>query len=528
MASTRCEIVHLAIAAAALTFIKRPTADGDDRVIARRVRTLHQTASYEGANTSAASTPSRPLSKYVARCGRRKQTPAMAIQHLLYLLAWTLFFLASHSEGQQRTPSSTNARMFVPQLKGLESATEEVGSNAVSESSPPLLLDATNLTEITNTLRQVGRDKSRPSASVDVPRSHPAQKEVVNGLLERQSCASGTSFYRCANGFTGCCSVDPCNPGATCPDGDGSTSATNEAQSTATTTTPAQESKADSTTDVSLTTTTEEAKTSGTTTAESQTVASSIQSASPSGSLTSTMSASNAQISATPAPNCPAGNGTTFTDSSKIAYKIHCNSDNTYSSFDSISVGTGGYDQCFSACSLSTKCAGFTFVGLDGGSCYLKSQMPEDSFEAKNGTNYISCSKVDPNAAAPSPSITAPASNNGGQKNNAGAVAGGVIGGIAFLALILVLIAWLARRRRKKIEEKRAAVTHLVHGPIETQQMLNNYNFPSNPGVSGTGHHGRSGSTAHDAFAPFGGSYYQPPHTRQRSVYQPPMEQQWV
>ncbi|KAI7485497.1 hypothetical protein KC351_g3896 [Hortaea werneckii] len=227
----------------------------------------------------------------------------------------------------------------------------------------------------------------------------------------------------------------------------------------------------------------------------------STTSASTSSSATSSGSASSAAV-ATPAPDCPAGNGTTFSDSSQIDYKIRCNSDNTYDSFNSITVGTGGYDQCFSACSISTQCAGFTFVGIDGGTCYLKQQMPSGDYIAKNGNNYVSCAKVDPSAAKPSPSPS-DAASGGAKKSNAGAVAGGVIGGIAFLALLLVLIAWIARRRRKKLEEKRATITHFIHGPIETQQILDN----SSGGPSGRDGHGRSGSTAHDAFAPFGGFY---------------------
>ena len=210
---------------------------------------------------------------------------------------------------------------------------------------------------------------------------------------------------------------------------------------------------------------------------------------------------------------------TTFTDSSKLAYVIHCNADNSYSSDQTIQVGTGGYSECFLACSLSTACAGFTYNGLDSGSCYLKTQMPIGDYVAKAGSNYISCAKVNATASASSASPKGTASGTA-KKSNTGAIAGGVVGGLVFLGLLLLLVALIAKNRRKKIEERRATVLFAHHGPIETQETTNS---PK---------HGRSGSTAHDAFAPFGGSYYPPAHTRQRSIHQGHSEQgeqqQWV
>ena len=417
--------------------------------------------------------------------------------------------------------------MYVPELTGLSNATE-ILTGTSSESTPSESAGAvptsTDLNEITRTLRQLGRENRRLRASTGLPRSSLSQKEEVHGLQDRQSCPSGKAFYSCANGFRGCCSVDPCNPGSTCPDS--TTTSSTAAQTTEEGTTVASESSS-----ATVTSTEGSASTQASASSKSSTVSSSenedasTTSASTSSSVTSSGSASSAAV-ATPAPDCPAGNGTTFFDSSQIDYKIRCNSDNTYDSFNSITVGTGGYDQCFSACSISTQCAGFTFVGIDGGTCYLKQQMPSGDYIAKNGNNYVSCAKVDPSAAKPSPSPS-DAAPGAAKKSNAGTVAGSVIGGIAFLALLLVLIAWIARRRRKKLEEKRATITHFIHGPIETQQILDN----SSGGPGSRDGHGRSGSTAHDAFAPFGGSYYQPPHTRQRSIYQIPPESrgpQWV
>ena len=42
--------------------------------------------------------------------------------------------------------------------------------------------------------------------------------ELGKGLQEKRSCASGTQLFRCDNGFTGCCSVDPGDADGGCPD----------------------------------------------------------------------------------------------------------------------------------------------------------------------------------------------------------------------------------------------------------------------------------------------------------------------
>ena len=233
---------------------------------------------------------------------------------------------------------------------------------------------------------------------------------------------------------------------------------------------------------------------------------------------TTPMASPSRSESSLSAPQCPLRQGTKFRDSYKIKYVVYCNTDNTYPSDEIISVGTGGYAECFSACSKSGSCAGFTYVGLDDGNCYLKSRMPNRAYVQKAGSNYVSCEKGNPNASAPS--FSASSSSDAGDSSSqkkipVGAVVGGVLGGIAFLASILFLIAYLAKRKRKKIEQRRATIiNHITHGPIETQQATS----PA---------HQRSGSTSHDVFAPFGGSYYPPQHTRQRSMYKD-RDQQWI
>ena len=167
-------------------------------------------------------------------------------------------------------------------------------------------------------------------------------------------------------------------------------------------------------------------------------------------------------------------------------------------------------------------------MGLDAGDCYLKSAMPNNTYVAKAGSNYVSCAKVNATAVAdrPTPSDGA-GKTSGGSK--AGAIAGGVIGGLAFLALLLFLIAFLSRRKRKKVEEKRATITHnVLGGPYEPQD----HNFGEAKEESILPTHTRQRSTANDVFAPYGGAYTEPApatygHARQRSIYRG-HEQQWV
>lgn len=62
---------------------------------------------------------------------------------------------------------------------------------------------------------------------------------TLQDLYRRQlgTCPAGKVFYNC-NGWRGCCSIDPCNPGATCPD-DGSHSASKISQAVPKTSAPA-------------------------------------------------------------------------------------------------------------------------------------------------------------------------------------------------------------------------------------------------------------------------------------------------
>ncbi|KAF2481129.1 hypothetical protein BDY17DRAFT_183160 [Neohortaea acidophila] len=209
-------------------------------------------------------------------------------------------------------------------------------------------------------------------------------------------------------------------------------------------------------------------------------------------------------------PACPGANATVFRDASQIEYTIHCGTDNTATSNGKVSIVTGGYGSCFSACSSTAGCAGFTFVGSDSGNCYLKATLPKSDFVENSGSTYVTCNKVHPDAFAPpaAPSNTttpnpptASATPSSSKKAPIGAIVGGVIGGVLLIGLILIIIALLAKRKRKQIEQRRddpIVITHLPQDPIEmtTSPAQNSYDA-----------HQRSLSTFNDVFQPLGGGY---------------------
>lgn len=360
-------------------------------------------------------------------------------------------------------------------------------------------------------------------------RSQAYRKDAAVG-----ECPAGQAFYSCASGFRGCCSINPCDPGATCPDAQASSdvaaTATAESATSSVTTSPVSptvsaDTATTSTDDANATTQTSQstpqtsqASTSGTTTA----VGSSVVSATVTPSAVSTTSTSTATPTFAPAPACPAANGTTYADTNNIPYTIHCNSDNNVGSSGKTPVSVGGYGECFGQCSIDSTCAGFTYVGLDSGTCYFKGSMPVNSYVPKAESNYISCAKIVPTQYKNQP--TPP------KKDNVGAIAGSIVGGIAVLGLALFAVAFFARRRRRTLESRRATVTNVLGGAVEPNRD-DGHTLPM---------HQRSGSTSHDVFAPYGGTYthpqYQPyqdapyqQHARQRSIYRPPNENPgWV
>ncbi|KAK6440711.1 hypothetical protein LTR95_003070 [Oleoguttula sp. CCFEE 5521] len=356
-------------------------------------------------------------------------------------------------------------------------------------------------------------------------RSQTYKKEAVVG-----DCPSGQLSYNCqTTGFIGCCSINPCNPGSKCPESAAS-SAVAAAISSAS---EAKSSSQAAATSLTAGPVSSSAAQSSSSAMSGQRVIVSATSTPPAILQTAT---GNAAAAATfvPAPSCPGGNNTIYTDNSKLAYTVHCNSDNSAPSYDSIQVQTGGYAECFSNCSLKSTCTGFTYVGLDNGSCYFKSALLTGSYVAKAGSNYITASKNNPTASVSQPALP------DRKKSNTGAIAGGVVAGVLLLVLLLVLAAFLVKRRHAKLDSKRATMTHIFGGAVESGKAtsLNDQQMHTLP------MHQRSGSTSHDIFAPYGGAYYQSsttpqyspvtwsaPQAKRRSVFRPlgPIgEQGWI
>ncbi|KAH0253482.1 hypothetical protein KCU91_g18460, partial [Aureobasidium melanogenum] len=163
---------------------------------------------------------------------------------------------------------------------------------------------------------------------------------------------------------------------------------------------------------------------------------------------------------------------TTYVDSNKVQYSIRCNADNSYDSFNSTSVSTGGFGKCFPACDNLAACVGFTFVGSDSGICYLKSDLPEDSYSSTAGSNYVTVAllnrddQIDPTADAIPTNSSGPPPVS--KSTPIGAIIGGVVGGLVVLVLLaLFVFICLRRRRRIKNEEIKSATQRFPTGPME-------------------------------------------------------------
>lgn len=301
------------------------------------------------------------------------QTTSIPSNCLIFLLTWFVGRIRKHS----RTHIS-NHNMRVPDIARLKNAAEIFDETDASTNGTPI--DITENSQRRRRSRRVGRPYDLVSVSDGSSRSTRAQAEAQFLDERRSTCPREKAF--CADGFTGCCSVDPCTPGKACPDDPSSSTA----HTTKTSSTEVQEI----TSHLSMNS---KSGTSGRKPTTTTHTSPSILTATSSSRTSSTTSQSHSNPVISP-PGCPGGNGIIFRDSSGIAYRIHCNADNTYSSVDTVSVGVGGYGECFSACSKTSICAGFTYMGLDSGKCYLKSQMPRDKYVVKEGNNYISCAKM--------------------------------------------------------------------------------------------------------------------------------------
>ncbi|WPG97667.1 Hypothetical protein R9X50_00044700 [Acrodontium crateriforme] len=280
-----------------------------------------------------------------------------------------------------------------------------------------------------------------------------------------QTCPSGTTYYYCANGFLGCCSVDPCNSEQTCPDSKS--------------TTPSIDSVVTSSTDQSITTTA-----TITSTIPGQTVTKTLTI----GQMSTTSPSGSSISSSIAAPSCPTGNNTIYTDDSFIKYTILCNQDNTYPDLGTMVVVTDGYSQCFSACSTTGECVGFVFIGTSNGTCYLKAQFPNDTIVHTTGSNHIAATKFNVTAPVFPPDSVVPIDK---KLFSPGTLAGIVIGCLAILALNLYCC---AKRRRSNIESKKTTVITPIHVPLEMHSAA----------FSG-GRLVLTGSTSNVVFVPYGG-----------------------
>jgi hypothetical protein len=407
-----------------------------------------------------------------------------------------------------------------------KSDTAAVTSETLSVAS---ILDELSSSELSKTAKHF-------SLSTAVPFRGPSRSQRYQKKEVIENCPKSQDYYSCAStGFKGCCSKNACDPNVVCPENKESEIMASKDTS--------PEAVADSIVDTATIASSKVSSVDDTATgnigsrSETRTVNPSITSAAgkaAQASMNATFIRATEDIAL--APSCPGGNGTRYTDNSNIAYTLRCNYDSTAASYNTVQISTGGYAQCFSSCSGSGDCAGFTYVGLDNGTCYLKARLLRRLYVLKGGNNYISCNKVDRLASATNsttpatgtetsaPTSTAEAS---AKKPNVGAIAGGVVGGLAIITLLLFLVALLARRRRKNIESKRATLTHIFGGAMEPRRRVED-----DPNALPL--HTRNGSTS--VFAPYGGMFtqpqyssvpapgYQPQHARKRSTYRTPGE----
>ena len=74
------------------------------------------------------------------------------------------------------------------------------------------------------------------------------------------------------------------------------------------------------------------------------------------------------------APTCPSADGTVYKDANGVNYAIRCGQDNDVLSYTGIYIPSGGFAACFARCDADSACGGFSFVGGDSGTCYLRNR----------------------------------------------------------------------------------------------------------------------------------------------------------
>ncbi|KAF2159134.1 hypothetical protein M409DRAFT_61086 [Zasmidium cellare ATCC 36951] len=406
--------------------------------------------------------------------------------------------------------------MIVPNLsKTLKPSREDIAPDPTPEptaTGTPRLIPI-NASEIPRRRRRADKSSVLSRVFGSPERSTPFTTVSNQGLAGRQSCASGLTYYSCANGFTGCCQGNPCTQTAQCSVEDPITSTGSGTSTTQSRTSTAQSSRTGTATANNSGTRTATGTATTRTGTGTGTAAITTANGTPTGTATSTgLTTTLSTPNATPAPNCP-GAPSNYTDDSGIAYQVKCNIDNGGPFNQTIKVDAGGYAQCCSACSSSRECVGFTFFGengnsTDAGNCYVRSSM-QTSEDFNSNSYVVALYKVDPSAVAtttPVPSSSGAANPSQSSGSNIGAIAGGVVGGVAALGLLLFLAFFLIRRQRKKVDARHAAEKKAPTLPTTNPRYHDGV-------IGGHSTHHRSGSTANDIYAPQGGGGFDHHHS---------------
>lgn len=272
-------------------------------------------------------------------------------------------------------------------------------------------------------------------------------------------CPGLQQFYSCGNGFRGCCSIDPCNPGVICPedgdspsDSDGdrttfppttsrftsgaltSTASTRAADTTVTSTTDEVTNETSPSPTISSSNTNTAATTAAATT-EDPTAANTEDLTSSTTSTPATSTISSASLSPT---FCPDANNTVFANQDNNSYQLICDLGLPGETLGTSEIETiDAFPACISSCDDTDDCVGVTFLNHEsGGTCNLKSA--KGPFE--------SC----PDDSSCTSAVRLGSSGSSDSASPLGAALGGALGGLAILALLIALFFCLRRRKRAR------------------------------------------------------------------------------
>ncbi|KAI4731749.1 hypothetical protein E4T49_00451 [Aureobasidium sp. EXF-10728] len=127
----------------------------------------------------------------------------------------------------------------------------------------------------------------------------------------------------------------------------------------------------------------------------------------------------NAQSTIPSSSLCPAANGRTIYDSNGAGYLVTCSADNDRGSYTNTQA-SNSYLDCMTACDADGLCAGFTYVGGNGGgtggTCWLKSEMTTYPSRASNIISALRVSNAtsQPDASNPTTVLSTAVSSSRG------------------------------------------------------------------------------------------------------------------